>query len=402
MKILFLTNRIPYPLNDGGNIATFQVADGLALKGHEVHIAALNTRKHHMDIEQLPSQVAWHCVDIDTRLTMPGLAGGFFSTFPYNVKRFRSAEYSQMLKNLQGKDSFDIIQIEGIYMGMYVAEIRNLTNAPVILRSHNVEHRIWEGQYRSEKSILQRLYLKNLVPKIRKFEEQRIHEFDGIIAITEVDEKWYRQQGYKGKILSIPAGVQVARLSTVREKEQNTGRSKKVAFIGSLEWIPNLDGVRWFLNETWPHILKAWPDAEFHLAGKGAPQEISGWKIKGLKFHGTVHDAKEFITACDVFVVPLRSGSGMRLKILEAMSLGMPVVSTRSGAEGIPVTQKENIWIADEPLEISKAVRYLFENQEFANKMGEQGAEFVRKNFESGVLIEKFISFYDLLRNNRS
>lgn len=391
VRILFLTNRIPWPLNDGGNIATFKVAEGLSNKGHEVHFASLNTQKHFVEKKDLPEKFTWHTVDINTDLSPIGLLSGLLSSFPYNVKRFRSEEFSDMLESLLKKTEYDVIQVEGIYMGMYADEMRVHSKAPIILRSHNIEHRIWERQKENE-SFAKSAYLSNLVPKIRAFELETFQKFDGIIPITTEDEKWYVEHDYDGLIQTIPAGV-----DDVVSRQSEISEGDAVAFIGSLEWLPNLEGVRWFLEEIWPHVIPAKPHAFFHLAGKNAPQEIDSWKFPGLEFHGMVPDSGEFVSSYPVFVVPLTSGSGMRLKILEAMSHGVAVVSTSIGAEGIPVTHGENVLIADEPKEFAEAILYLWNHEEEAVEMGRKAREFVLKNFHFDTLTDKFVSFYEKL-----
>src|SRR6187402_3168054 len=144
-RILQITNRIPYPLNDGGNIATWYVADYLKKFGHSVDLAFLNTNKHHEDPASISAgyRQLFH-TDINTNVTAKGLFKSFFSETAYNIERFRSKEFEAVLTNALQKNEYDVIQLEGAYMALYIPLLRKLSKAKIILRSHNIEHQIWE------------------------------------------------------------------------------------------------------------------------------------------------------------------------------------------------------------------------------------------------------------------
>ncbi|RYD70195.1 MAG: glycosyltransferase, partial [Sphingobacteriales bacterium] len=243
MNILQITSRIPFPLNDGGNIATYFVTDYLKKLGHKVTLAALNTKKHHQKPEVLSDIAQVFATDIDTTVTIPGLIKGFFGELPYIVSRFWSTEFEQQLAHILQQKTFDIIQLEGVYMAIYLPVLRKFSKAKIVLRAHNVEHQIWQRLSENEPALHKRLYMRYLANKVRRFEEEYACKFDGIIAITETDAAWFKKQCATTQITSISAGVHLAKPEQISlEKLKPT-----VAILGSLEWAPNVQGLEWFL-----------------------------------------------------------------------------------------------------------------------------------------------------------
>ena len=284
-----------------------------------------------------------HAVEIDTSLKLTGLVAGLLTSHPYNVSRFWSDEFAQLLTEVLRKQHFDIVQFEGSYLAIYSETVRKATKAKLILRSHNVEHIIWSRLAKSEKNGLKRFYLNNLSPKIADFERRHVHDFDGIIPIASQDTQWYKGTGFKGKLQTITGGVDLERF----KQSTQQGISQKVAFLGSLEWLPNVQGLDWFVAKVWPEVVRRYPHAEFHIAGKNPAAGYMANAGQGIRMHGMVADAAEFLATCGIFMVPLFSGGGMRMKVLEAMGAGMRVLSTAVGAEGIDCKHGADIWLAE-------------------------------------------------------
>lgn len=390
LTILQITNRLPWPLNDGGNLATYNVTRHLHELGHKVVLASLNTNKHKQDPAVLSHVAEVHAVELNTDLSKWGLLKGFFQQMPYNVARFDDPRFKSLLLELVKRENPDVIQVEGSYQALFVPALRAVTNAPIVLRSHNVEWRIWQRLYENETNWLKKQYLGNLYKKIRWFEETTLDRFDGVIAITEEDANWYRSQGFKGKVECIQAGADL----TVYQPGNQWAPSQKVGFIGSMEWQPNVQGVRWFVDEVWAKVLEAAPDAELHLAGKHPPAWMEDWKVERMQFHGMVPDATEFLQGFHIFIVPLLSGSGMRLKIVEALAMKKCVLSTSVGAEGIDVVNEKDLLIADGPAEFAAGLIRLLEDETLSRQLAEQGYAQIRSGYDWKRLILRFVDFY--------
>ncbi|MCS6823501.1 MAG: glycosyltransferase family 4 protein [Cytophagaceae bacterium] len=390
LKLLVLTNRIPYPLNDGGNIATYYVLSYLKKFGHSVTLAALNTSKHRQDPKVVADIAEVHTVDIDTRITAKGLVGGIFKSIPYNVERFFSIAFANKLEKILNATRFDIIQLEGIYLSIYLDVLRRNSDAPVVLRSHNIEHEIWERLAKNESNILKKLYISNLSAKIKNFEIENAMRYDGIIAITKRDEDFYRKIGYKGPLKTINAGVEILSPPIYLPPASKI----RLCFIGSMEWQPNIQGLYWFIDNVWPVITSKFENLEFHIAGKNTPKEFLQLNIKGITVHGEVPDARTFLQQYEVMLVPLLSGGGMRLKIVEAMALGKCIISTSTGAEGIDVQHGKNILIANQVEEFSLAISMLYKNPALIQEIGSQAYETALQKYRWNNLVAEFENFY--------
>ena len=389
LEILQITNRLPWPLNDGGNIATWQLSKALIDRGHRICLASLNTRKHFQNPKDIPGLAEIHTVDIDTTVTRSGLVRGLFSSFPYNVKRFWSDDFAALLEKLVRDNDFDLVQLEGSYLSQYIPVLRKAGAKKIVLRSHNVEHQIWDRLAGEEKNFLKRVYLKNLSPKIRRFEKGQLLTYDGIAAITPEDARWYQHTGFSGKLKVLPAGADLKRFQP--SDQLKTGR---LGFLGSMEWMPNVQGLKWFLQEVWTDLYQSFPDKELHVAGKNPPDWMGNWKVAGMHFHGMVPDAAAYLQQIDIFLVPLLSGGGMRLKILEAMSAGNCVLSTSIGAEGIAAKDGEEIWIADTPTQMREKLEMLLRKPEIARATAAKALKLVRETYTWDKIAEGFSEFY--------
>lgn len=397
MKILQITNRIPYPLNDGGNIATYNVTKYLSCNGHKVVLAALNTSKHFQDPSVLGNIAEVHTSYLYNHLSSKDLISGIFQRMPFNIARFYSPDFVSLLEGLLKKESFDIIQLEGIYMALYVPFIRKISNAPLLLRSHNIEHEIWRRYAENEKNPVKKIYLSVLSKKIKNYELEQMHLFDGIVAITERDRSYYKEQGYKGRLVTINAGVDTEKF----RPSAHVAEPDSVSFLGSLEWVPNVQGLQWLLEEVWPLVLKQVPTADFHIAGKNPPEWLKNLNKKNVVFHGMVPDAVDFLNRYEIVVVPLFSGGGMRLKMIEAMALGKPVISTLVGAEGIDVVNGKHAVVAQGDKNIfAAALVELLKDREKKEEIGRNALMLVQEKYNWQTIIRKFESFYSQFHEN--
>lgn len=382
---------MPWPLNDGGNLATYAISKHLKELGHEVILASLNTKKHWQDPSVLGDIAEVHTVDIDTTLRPLPMLRGLFQSIPYNIGRFQNPDFEAMLAAIVKHKQPDLVQMEGSYQALFIPAIRKVSEVPVILRSHNIEWRIWERMWANERNPLKRFYLKDMYRKIKRFEEETLEQFDGVVAITEDDAAWYKARGFQGKLETINAGADLSRYVPGAEWPS----PHKVGFIGSMEWEPNVQGVTWFLEKVWPKVYAENANAEFHIAGKNPAEWMQKWNdLPGVHFHGMVEDAVAFLRGIGVFVVPLLSGSGMRLKIVEALAMKKCVLTTAVGAEGIAVTDGKDILKADAPADFARQLLQLIDSPARAREIAEQGHQAILQHYDWRVLIKRFVEFY--------
>lgn len=395
MRILQLTNKTPWPPTDGGAIATLTLSKGLFLLGNEVTILAMNTEKHATTLEEIPehlaAQIRFKLVDVPAKVSFWGALGNLlFSDLPYNATRFISEDYSQALIKLLEEEEFDVIQLEGLYLCPYIPLIRQHSKALVAYRAHNIEHEIWDRTKRLTPGI-QRIYLNLLAKRIKKFGLSYLNVYDVLVSITERDGLYLERLGnYKPRITS-QTGIDLSCLvPTAKDLE-----FPSIFHIGSLEWGPNQEGLLWFLKDCWPLITKKYPELKFYVAGRNAPQWLaSKLKMPNVVFLGEIEDAYQFMNSKAIMMVPLRSGSGMRIKIVEGMALGKAIVSTTIGVEGIAATDREQILIANEPEEFLQAITELIEDKDLYKKVCKNATEFIREKFDNLAIAQKLVEFY--------
>ncbi|MCA1742249.1 MAG: glycosyltransferase family 4 protein, partial [Bacteroidales bacterium] len=327
MKILVLSPKPPWPSHDGGAVATMRCIEGLAEAGAEVSLLAMTTWKHGQsrEFEQFKPAYLKHytTVDVNTRIRpFKMLANLLFSNEPYDLVRFRSGRYSEALRAFNPAE-YDIIQCEGLPFALYLDEIKRLTSSPVVLRAHNTEHRIREMMAENSGWMVYRAYLNNLARRLQKTEKNAARMFDAVVPISEPDSRWFNEIS-DGK----PVHLSETGADGAEQLAEPDGSSPRVGFIGALDWRPNLEGLRWFLRHVWPSVSRAVPLATLHIAGRGAPANVKRW-LNGEKvsFEGEVDDARSFMASMNVIIAPLFAGSGLRIKIIEAMSIGRTVVA---------------------------------------------------------------------------
>ncbi len=395
MKILQVTNKVPYPANDGGAIACLNLTRGFALLGYEVTVLAMNTIKHHTDISEIPESVKdwaeFRLVDVPAPISPFAAAYNLlFSEKPYNAVRFISKSFSRELIKTLTEKKFDIIQLEGLYVCPYIPIIREYSNAKIVYRAHNIEHEIWE-RTAALSSGLRRLYLKILSKRIKKFEKHYMNSYDLLVPITERDGIMLNKLGNIKPMHVSPTGIETSVLIPHSKNLEHPS----LFHIGSLEWAPNQEGLMWFIDRCWPKIHDKFSDLKFYIAGRKAPD----WLIKlfnapNIVFEGEVPDAYQFMNSKSIMVVPLFSGSGMRIKIIEGMALGKPIVSTPIGTEGISTQSGKNILIADNEKEFIAEVERLITDYELFQNISRNAIEYIHEKFDNLALAGELTGFY--------
>ena len=396
MNILILANKLPYPPRDGGSIATLNLMTGLRDAGHRITLLAINTRKHPFPVDRIPHSVSDSirimAVDADTSIQPLAMAGNLlFSREPYIASRFRLTGFADALEQLLSEETFDLIQLEGPYLGHYLPLIRRRCGCKVSLRAHNAEHQIWSRKADHETHPFRRWYLKNLARRLYNFELGVAEASDLIVPISPVDEARFREMGIRIPMLTIPAG-----LSITRYPPSTLPLEPTLFFIGALDWLPNQEGLEWFLERVFPQVVGRVRGLRFHVAGRNAPEQmINKLKHPQITFHGEVEDAIAFMQSYRVMVAPLMTGSGIRIKVLEGMAMGRPVLTTAVGIEGIGAVHGKEVLVADTPDEWAGLLGKLLNSDEEATRTALNGREFVRQNFDTFEVANRLSQFYN-------
>lgn len=393
MHILFICNKSPWPPGEGGPIAMNNLITGLADAGHKVKVLAVNTNKYSVDPDKIPEEyknrTGIELIYIDLSIKLVPAFLNLFTGKSYHVERFISEDFEKKLTEMLEHNEFDVIQIETLYMTPYLETIRKHSNAKVFLRAHNIEHMIWQRITESTGNPLKKAYLRHLTRTLKRYELESLDKYDGIIPISEVDTTYFRQQTTT-PVKTISFGIDPDRM----EMKEKDNPEQALFHIGSMNWMPNIEGVRWFIKEVWPLIAEALPDLKIYLAGRGMPEWAYQLNLQNVEVVGEVPDAYTFIRSKAISIAPLFSGSGIRIKIIESMALGRAVISTTIGAEGIHYTDGENILIADDKQQFFEAVKTLYEDVEKTREIGKKARQLILEQHNNKLLIRQMIDFY--------
>jgi len=402
MKILVLSPKPPWPPHDGGAVATMRCIEGLAASGASVSLLAMWTEKHGQKQNAGAGTPAfleqYQTVSIDTRIRPRRMLGNLlFSDEPYDLVRFRSPQFSEVLRSLIAHEEFKIIQCEGLLIALYLDEIRHLTSAPVVLRAHNIEHRIREMMAENSAGRVRKAYLKNLSARIRKLETEAAQRFDAVVPISEPDRNWFSSISSGRPVMLSETGADAVEY-TDEPEEPNL----RVGFIGALNWQPNLGGIKWFLARVWPCVARAVPSATLHIAGRGAPVSAKKW-LHGQRvfFEGEVDDARRFMASMNVLISPLFEGSGLRIKIIEAMSIGRTVVATPVAASGLSAEDRREIIIAADAESFCSALTEALQDPALRASTGKAAVALVRERYDNRVHTAELLQFYKELSHGR-
>lgn len=393
LRILILLNRIPYPLNDGGAIGAYNFVKGYAEAGCKVTMLAMNTAKHFVDeetIKQVFSQYATgRTVYIDNRIKAFGAFKNLFKQESYIIERFLSKGYEAVLRDMLEKNEYDVVHIDGLPPAAYIDVVRKYSKAQISMRAHNVEHVIWQRIAEMETNPIKKVYVGLQAARLKEFEIAAIKKCDVVMAISQEDEDTIKASVPDATTLIVPAGMDIS------PNVENTNYNPlDLCFIGSFDWMPNLQGIDWFMKEVWASLVKQYPDIKFSIAGKKMPEHIHALKSANLNPVGEVPDAKTFILQHGLMIVPIVSGSGIRIKILEGMALGKAIIATPLAAEGLGLTHGENILIAETAEEFAAAIEKCRTDENYCKQIGKNAHHFALDKYLNQNIFAGLIKYY--------
>lgn len=390
MRVLQLTYRVPYPPTDGGAMGIYTITKGLAENGCVIDLVAINTPKHSQPKDAMKSWARQFDVFVDTQIRLfRFLKNFFFEELPYNIVRFQSSDVDACLVKLLDATSYDFIQVEGAFVSTYLPLIKAHSVCPVIVRTHNIEYIIWKRLAVNEKNPFKKWFYQHLSKRLYKFESIHYNIADGIAAITAKDKTRLIKMGVERPIEVIPVGTEFEKFSlSVSSPVQHS-----IFMIGALDWLPNVEGLNWFMQNIWSALNNKYPTLELHIAGKGTPEHIKSWQLPNVKVHGFVDDAVSFMNSYQIMLVPLLSGGGMRVKIIEGLAAGKCIVSTTIGAEGVQAENNQHIAIADTPEEWIRTISKLIEQPTEIERIQKNARLLAAEKFENRAVTSHYIAF---------
>ena len=382
MNILFLCNKNPYPEKDGGCLCMNVFIKEAVRRGWYVKVLAVNSKKNFVNVEDIPEEYRENTHYENVFMDMTVKPWSFLATYlngrSPHITRFISAEYKKRLVEILKETKFDVVRIESIFMMPYIDTVREYSDAIVDLRTHNVENLIWKRLRNAAANPIKKLLYDHVASTLENYELNVIHAPDCISAISEVDAQWFREKLQNkprfqlhpldivksaGKhpvcVNVVPFGLDIQNIPLYMDIMPEPD---SLFYIGAMDWIPNIEGLEWFLSQVWPLVHQKMPQLKFYVAGRNMPQSLIDSHPENVVVVGEVADAHEFMRSKGIMMVPLLAGSGMRVKIIEGLTMSKAIVTTSVGAEGISVTDGHDIVIADKPEEMAASIVRLAEN----------------------------------------
>ena len=379
LKILLLTTKPPYPATDGGRIAVYEPLRRLAARGH--HVTLLTFRappgQDEASFAHLASLCRVEAIVHDTRTRPMGMGRNLFSRVPYTISKYRSPLMASQVRALLAATKFDVVHVEQVHMAGYGAIAQEEFGIPVVLRQQNIESHLVERYWKTQTG-LRRIYAKLQAVRLRNYEAEACAAVDRCLAITFADATRLHHISPSAKTLVVPAGVDVEEFAPLPHLEER----EAVVFVGAMDWLPNVDAVLWFCKDILPAIRQEFPEMQFHIVGKNPPAEIRRLaETQGIHVAGFVEDVRDYFAKATVFVIPLRVGGGMRVKLLQAMAMARPVVSTPIGAEGIQVEDGRNILVAESAEDFAASVLRLLSDRKLGERLGQNARQLVEETY---------------------
>ena len=343
--------------------------------GVSVYFIAIETAKHPAKNELQHPNLHYKTVRVDTSINFFGAFKNLFSKSSYFLARFAQKSIEEEIKKTLEEHTFETVIFESLFTSSYINIVRKNSKAKIVYRSHNIEHKIWETQNSSETNIIRKTYLNTQIRRLKKEEICFWNTVDLIASISKTDT------------------IEIAKNSNTEIK--NIGlycnndyinaidKSTKIDFfhIGAMDWKPNLTAIKWLLNNVWNEFRSINTKAELHLAGRKMPSELIHKQDQGVTNHKEVSDALNFMSSHKVMLVPLFSGSGIRVKIIEGLALGKCIITTSIGAAGIAISPNKNILIANTKEEFIAQMEFCISKPDKVNEISENARRFARENF---------------------
>ncbi len=375
MKILYL---IPYsPVNPtfGGALRIYHLLEHLC-NNHDVTVAGFSTAEEEKElVKKFPMlEGKTHLIPNPHKNKSRRwlLFKSLFTAHSFWYQITQSEQLQQTFDQLLDHQNFDVIQSEFPVLAWY----RYNSSAIKIIDAHNVEYDNFRRMTKVKNPFKKLFYYLEWYKFYR--EETRVcSKQDALFVTSERDISIFNETVTEVPKYLIPNGVDM----NYFQPKEVTQKPHSIVFVGMMKYVPNYDGINYFLDEIFPGILEQYPDCTFTIIGKNPPPSISRRANKNINVAGFVEDTRPYIDEASVYVVPLRMGGGTRLKIMEALSMKKPLVTTSIGCEGIDVEDRKTALVADDPQAFAEAVMELFENKELADRLTEQGYELVLNKY---------------------
>jgi polysaccharide biosynthesis protein PslH len=395
MKILLLTQVLPYPPDSGPKIKTWHTIKYLAANPcNEITLVSFIRGDQALQIVYLRKyckQVLTIPIKRNVFLDVIALVRSLFTRLPWMILRDDRSDMSNLVREVSGANQYDIIHADQTNMAQYALQI---TGGKKILDTHNALWVLYKRLGETTSSRLMKWLLQRDWKLLRDYEGWLCSQFDEIIAVSQEDRHALQKASQDSReIHVIPIAVDLDENPVINRKPGGN----HIIHIGTMYWPPNIDGMLWFIQDIFPLIRNAVPETILDVIGARPPKELLDYSNpeNGINVTGYIEDTAPYIEQAALMVVPLRSGGGMRVKILNALAQGIPVVTTTIGCEGIEVENGKHLYTADTPAEFARAVIQLLQNQSLAEKISLNGRKLITDKYDYHKALSELNVIYE-------
>lgn len=399
MNILQLTHRLPWPPIDGGKKGTLGFVDGYRSHAAITRHALLSMCPQ----EEVAWASEWKSMGVNLSFDAMNarnsvfkvLANTVFSSKPFNMAKYERASFERMVRDEISHEIPEVVHFDSLHTACYARVVRECApNAIRVLRCHNAEHMILRRLAENEINPIKKALLSLQARRLYKYEAAALDEFDLILAITEEDAERFRVMNPRigPRIVVVPAGADVPH--NLPDAPPSNSGSIRLLHIAAMDWLPNQTGLLWFIEAILPLLDKAGLDYHLDVVGKNMPDVFERFNSKRVTVHGFVQDLKSITSAAHIAVVPLKVGGGMRVKILDYWALGIPVVATSVGAEGLVSGEELSVALADNETDFSQVLLALSFSPEKRESLRKGAFAKVSAQFSWPAIINDLVSRY--------
>lgn len=402
MRVLQFAPRVCWPLDTGAKLRNYHLARVLAGHADITLLAFTDEAQSPAQLENVYEEIL--LVRRGRGYTPAKLLRGALGPTPLPLLNYTTDSMKRELERILNERDFDIVQVESIHLMAYLPIIRAARSRPLMVCDwHNIESELLDRYSKREPNIMKRAYAGKTARLMSEFERRAMHEFDGHLAVSQRDAQRLRNLNSAARVFVIENGVDTAYYSGDRDASAPAdarravalGKPNRIVFVASMDYHANIDGAVSFARDVWPGLHDRHPELVFSIVGRDPAPEVRALAThSGIAVSGTVDDVRPFYREAITAVVPLKVGGGSRLKILEAMAAGVPVVSTTLGAEGLDVHDGKHLLIADTNEQLAEAVVSVIENDEVRRRLIAAGRSLVLKRYDWSWLGTKLFDIY--------
>ncbi len=397
MKVLMLTPYLPYPLLSGGQIRTYNLLKKLSSKYDVTLFALIKDEEEKKFIPELKK----YCSQVKVfkrsshPFTLSNILKTGFSTFPFLVMRNLVPEVISAVSKELKTNNYDLIHAETFYMMPHIPK----TRTPIILVEQTIEYLGYESYAKKANFFLKPLLMIDIF-KIKYWEKHYWNLADRLVVMSNEDKRLVAKDiRNPEKVAVVENGVDTAWFNEIKRQEPKT---PTLLSVGTFKWLPNIEAVRFLVNQVWPLVKKRVPQLKLNIVGNAPTEEVLAYsKMAGISVPGRVEDIRKAFAQAHILVAPVFSGKGTRYKILEAMASGTPTVATSTAVEGLRVEHSKHVMIGNTAEELTDMIVELIENEEKRKTLAKNGKAFVRSQYDWQLISQKLDKIYQKIGNTR-